>query len=108
LTIRTTYTPPSVVPPYVDDVGSNGLVRYKYREEDEEHSDNRALRHAMEMGLPLVYFVAIAAGIYLPIYAVYVEAEDRSRHEFAIAVDEYLHGLDLGSIDDFKLEYRHA
>nr|WP_276976752.1 hypothetical protein [Ferrimicrobium acidiphilum] len=45
-------------------------------------------------------------GIYLPIYPVYVEAEDRSRHEFAIAVDENLHGLDLGSIDDFRREYR--
>jgi len=106
LTIRTTYTSPSKVPPYVDDVGSDGLVRYKYRGEDERHSDNRALRYAMEMGLPLVYFVAIAAAIYLPIYPVYVEAEDRSRHEFAIAIDETLHGLDLGSIDDFQREYR--
>ncbi|WP_298212469.1 hypothetical protein [Ferrimicrobium sp.] len=34
LTIRTTYTPPSVVPPYVDDVGADGLVRYKYRGEE--------------------------------------------------------------------------
>jgi putative restriction endonuclease len=108
LTIRTTYTPPSAVPPYVDDVGSDGLVHYKYRGEDEGHSDNRALRYAMEMGLPLVYFVAIAAGIYLPIYPVYVEAEDRSRHEFAIAVDEHLHGLDLGSLDDFQREYRRG
>ena len=49
LTIRTTFTPPSAVPPYMDDVGSDGLVRYKYRGEDEGHSDNRALRHAMEM-----------------------------------------------------------
>ena len=106
LTIRTTFTPPSAVPPYMDDVGSDGLVRYKYRGEDEGHSDNRALRHAMEMGLPLAYFVGIASGIYLPIYPVYVEAEDRSRHEFAIAVDEHLHGLDLGSIDDFQREYR--
>jgi len=52
LTIRTTYTPPSVVPPYVDDVGSDGLVRYKYRGEDGGHSDNKALRHAMEKGCP--------------------------------------------------------
>ncbi|MHB1734327.1 MAG: hypothetical protein ACYCU8_12920 [Ferrimicrobium acidiphilum] len=40
-----------------------------------------------QRGLPLAYFVGIAHGIYLPIYPVYVEAEDRSRHEFAIAVD---------------------
>ncbi|WP_298339932.1 HNH endonuclease [Ferrimicrobium sp.] len=106
LTIRTTYTPPSAVPPYIDDVGSNGLVRYKYRGQDEGHSDNRALRHAMETGLPLAYFVGIAPGIYLPIYPVYVEAEDQSRHEFAIAVDQYLHGHDLDSIDTFQREYR--
>ncbi|WP_298345451.1 HNH endonuclease [Ferrimicrobium sp.] len=106
LTIRTTYTPPSMVPPYIDDVGSHGLVRYKYRGEDGQQSDNRALRHAMKMGLPLAYFVGIARSIYLPIYPVYVEAEDQSHHEFAIAVDQYLHGLDLDSIDIFQREYR--
>ncbi len=48
----------------------------------------------------------MARGAYLPIYPVYVGAEARSRHEFAIAVGEHLRGLDLGSIGDFQREYR--
>ncbi|WP_298212471.1 HNH endonuclease [Ferrimicrobium sp.] len=60
----------------------------------------------METELPLAYFVGIAPGMYLPVYPVYVEAEDQSRHEFAIAVDQYLHGIDLDSIDTFQREYR--
>ena len=44
LSIRTTFTPPNELPPYEDDLGEDGLVRYKYRGTDPNHSDNRALR----------------------------------------------------------------
>ena len=47
LTIRTTYTPPHLPPPYVDGPGDDGMVHYKYRGTDPYHSDNRALRCAM-------------------------------------------------------------
>src|SRR5947199_7130337 len=47
LSIRTTFTPPNEMPPYEDDLGADGLVRYKYRGTDPNHSDNRALREAM-------------------------------------------------------------
>jgi putative restriction endonuclease len=56
--------------------------------------------------IPISLLRGITRGIYLPNWTVYVEAEDRSRHEFAIAADEHLHGLDLGSIDDFQRAYR--
>ena len=34
LTIRTTYTPPNRLPPYFDDIGTERLIRYKYRGTD--------------------------------------------------------------------------
>ena len=63
LTIRTTYTAPDALPPYADDVGDDGLVRYKYRGLDPEHSDNRALREAMSGALPLAYFIGVDPGL---------------------------------------------
>lgn len=88
LSIRTTYTPPNELPPYEDDLGSDGLVRYKYRGTDPNHSDNRALREAMRQGSPLIYFVGIASGVYSAHYPVWIVAEDRARLEFTVAVDE--------------------
>lgn len=88
LSIRTTYTPPNELPPYADDLGDDGLVRYKYRGTDPNHSDNRALREAMRQGVPLIYFVGIASGIYSAHYPVWIVAEDREHLEFSVAVDE--------------------
>src|SRR3954468_24712455 len=88
LSIRTTYTPPSQPPPYEDDLGGDGLVRYKYRGEDPNHSDNRALREAMRTGAPLIYFVGISSGVYTAHYPVWIIAEDPARLEFTVAVDQ--------------------
>lgn len=87
LSIRTTYTPPNVVPPYADDLDESGLLRYKFRGDDPHHSDNRALRLAEESGTPLIYFAAVAKAVYQAIYPVWIEAEDRHRLDFLVAVD---------------------
>jgi putative restriction endonuclease len=88
LSIRTTYTAPSQVPPYEDDLGADGRVRYKYRGTDPNHSDNRALREALTEQVPLIYFVGIARGVYSAHYPVWIVGEDRARSEFTVAVDE--------------------
>ena len=88
LSIRTTYTRPDQLPPYEDDLGLDGYVRYKYRGADPNHSDNRALREALATGTPLIYFVGIASGVYSALYPVWIVGEDRSRLEFTVAVDE--------------------
>ena len=88
LSIRTTYTPPSELPPYADDLGADGLVRYKYRGNDPNHSDNRALREAMKRGVPLIYFVGIANGVYYARYPVWIRGEDQEHLEFTVALDE--------------------
>jgi putative restriction endonuclease len=88
LSIRTTYTPPDEPPPYEDDLGLDGYVRYKYRGTDPNHSDNRALREALARRTPLIYFVGIDKGAYSAHYPVWIVGEDRSRLEFTVAVDE--------------------
>jgi putative restriction endonuclease len=97
LSIRTTYTPPNEPPPYEDDLGDDGLVRYKYRGTDPNHADNRSLRTAMTQLTPLIYFVGIAKGVYSALYPVWIITEDRRRLEFTVAVDEAQRGL--GDVD---------
>jgi putative restriction endonuclease len=102
LSIRTTYTRPGELPPYEDDLGADGYIRYKYRGTDPNHSDNRALREAMSRRLPLIYFVGIASGVYYARYPVWIIAEDRGLLEFTVAVDEAqraMAGADLAWTD---------
>jgi putative restriction endonuclease len=104
LTIRTTYTPPNQPPPYADDV-EGGVVHYKYRGTDPNHSDNRALRQAMIHDLPLAYFVGVAKGVYVPRYPVWLVDENLTRHEFAVAVDEGQRHVDLSALPAPQREY---
>jgi len=99
LTIRTTFTPPDQPPPYEDDLGLEGMVRYKYRGTDPNQSDNRAMREAMRQNLPLAYFVGIAKGVYVAQYPVWIVGEDTLRHEFTVAVDEGQRYLNLALLD---------
>lgn len=88
LGFTTAFRPPGRERPYEDGIGPDGLLRYKYRGTDPEHPDNRALRRAMELGRPLVYFFGVAPGVYQPIFPVHLVAENREAHEFSVAVDE--------------------
>lgn len=87
LAIRTTFTPPSRVPPYNDAIGPDGLQRYKYRGTDPDHPENVALRRACEQRLPLIWFVGIAPAVYEPIYPVWVIGDDPTQLEFTLALD---------------------
>lgn len=99
LTVRTTYTAPDQPPPYIDNVGEDGLVRYKYRGTDPNHADNRALRQALTHGLPLAYFIGIDRGVYVARYPVWLRFEDMERHEFAMAIDEGQRFVDLANLN---------
>jgi putative restriction endonuclease len=105
LSIRTTYTPPDRQPPYADNLGPEGMVRYKYRGKDPQHSDNRALRQAMQTAAPLAYFIGIERGVYVPRYPVWVVEESSVDHEFTVAVDEAQRTIDLTHLAEAQREY---
>lgn len=105
LSIRTTYTPPSQPPPYADDLGHDGLVRYKWRGTDAHHSDNRAMRLAMLRNAPLIYFVGVDRGLYLARYPVWLVDEDPGRREFTVALDEGQRSLDVEMLTAPQREY---
>lgn len=84
LSIHTSWTSP------YGDVhdAAGGKIAYKYQGSDPTNRDNVGLRRAMELGRPLIYFVAVDPGVYEVIAPVYVVADDVSRLEFTLVADQ--------------------
>jgi putative restriction endonuclease len=76
--------------PYDDVETEDGLLRYAYRTGAADAGDNRKLRRAAELGLPLILLRGIAAGIFVPVFPVFVVADDPVGRYVEIAVDEAL------------------
>jgi hypothetical protein len=64
--------------PYADGDTDDGL-QYAYRSGDIDQADNRALREAHMLGVPLVYFVGTRPGWFEAIYRATCIATTRSR-----------------------------
>ena len=103
IAISTAYVPDGGKRPYEDDVGIDGLQRYKWRGTDPNHSDNRALRRALERNLPLLWLVGIG---YVPgstqqlfdaRFPVYLIGEEPDQHQFIVALEE---GQGVISLDE--------
>lgn len=87
LSIRTVYTPPNRGAPYEDRVGEDGLLRYKWRGENPDHLENRALRAAMQSQVPLIWFFGAGTAFYKPVFPVYLLSEEREMQQFIIDPD---------------------
>lgn len=77
--------------PYHDEI-RNHLLHYQYRGTDPFHRDNAGLRNAMNRQVPLIYFLGILPGKYLPVWPVYIIEENRETLSFVIATDMPLLG----------------
>ncbi|MGA8417972.1 MAG: HNH endonuclease [Candidatus Dormiibacterota bacterium] len=100
LSIRTRFTPPGQVPPYEDAEGPDGLLRYKYRGLDRNHPENVALREAYERRLPLVWFVGVAVGAYVPIYPIWIVGDEPAQLQFVVAFDVAQRLVTVGNLSD--------
>lgn len=60
---------------------------YRYRGTDPNHTDNVALRRAMELRRPVLYLIAVEQGMYEPIFPCYVVADSRSQLAFYLMAD---------------------
>ena len=56
--------------PYDDELGHDGLLRYRYRGTDPGHRDNIGLRQAMAHQSPLIYLHGVVPGKYMPVWPV--------------------------------------
>lgn len=87
LSIRTTYTAEGRDRPYEDVLGSDGLLRYKWRGDDPNHPENVALREARRQQAPLIWFFGVGPALYQPVYPVYLLGEEQNRQQFVVAHD---------------------
>src|SRR3954447_2945744 len=79
--------------PYDDVETEDGLLRYAYRAGDPNGGDNRKLRRAAELGVPLILLRGIAPGVFVPVFPVYVVGDNPTDRYVEIAVDESLRFL---------------
>lgn len=76
--------------PYEDAELDDSTFIYSYREGSTD-GDNRKLRTALELQLPLILLRWIKDGVYLPVAPVYVIHDDFERRRFVLALDERLY-----------------
>ena len=82
--------------PYDDEAVEEGFL-YAYRAGAIDQSDNRALRAAHALGVPLVYFVAAKPGWYEPLYPFYVSEDRPSQRRVLVSV-----GRRVGPMDELE------
>jgi len=87
LAIVTTYRAPGKVRPYDDDLGADGLHRYKWRGDDANHPENVGLRRAMELRLPVIWFTGVGGQPrrYQVTAPVYLIDEEEELKQFVLA-----------------------
>jgi len=91
--------------PYDDVETEDGLLRYAYRDGSPDSGDNRKLRRAGEAGLPLILLRGIEPGVFVPVFPVYVVADDPVGRYVEIAVDESLRYLAGRAATDGSRQY---
>jgi putative restriction endonuclease len=68
-------------------MGPDGFLRYQWRGTDPQHPDNRALRQAMQQGVPLIWFRGVAPATYHAVFPVWLVAEEPEWHQFVVSLD---------------------
>jgi putative restriction endonuclease len=91
LSIRTVWRPEGTERPYDDAIGGDGFIRYKWRGNDPDQADNRALRAAMFAGQPLIWFWGVGTGLYQAIFPIYLVDEEPNDQQFVVATDGLQH-----------------
>jgi putative restriction endonuclease len=101
--------------PYTDSFDDRtGTLLYSYRGTDPGHRDNVGVRRAMAESVPLVYFHAVRAGLYVAAYPTFVVKDDPGHLAFTLQVDDASVSLqpnveaDYLIVDDVRAEVRRA
>lgn len=80
--------------PYEDEETELGFL-YAYRAGDVDQPDNRALRAAHSLAVPITYFIATRPGWYRALYPVYVTHDDPAARRVLVSV-----GRLVGPVDE--------
>lgn len=91
--------------PYDDQMSPDGLMLYRYRGTNPEHSENAGLRKAMFQGTPLIYFHGVVPGKYMAVWPVFIVGDNRDALVFSVAVDDqaYIEAYARAESDGFSV-----
>jgi putative restriction endonuclease len=88
LSITTASIRRGVAPRYDDQIASeDGWFEYRYQGQDPGAADNLAVRRALDLGRPMLYFYGIGPGKYEAVFPVYVVGDEPDRLTFRVAAD---------------------
>jgi len=73
--------------PYDDEILADGFL-YAYRDGSVDQPDNRALRAAHDLRVPLVYFIGTRPGWYKPVFPCFVTGNDPARRMVTVTPGE--------------------
>ena len=90
LTIRTTFRLLPEERPYEDELGADNYLRYKRMRGNPDSRENAALRMAMTLGQPLIWFYGVGPAVFRALYPVWVVDEEPDREQFVVALSEDL------------------
>ena len=79
--------------PYDDEIVEDGFV-YAYRAGDVDQLDNRALRAAYELRVPIVYFIGTRPGWYKPVFPCYVRSDDPASRTVVVTPGTFVGPVD--------------
>jgi putative restriction endonuclease len=78
--------------PYEDEALDGSVFRYDYRAGSTD-GDNRKLRRAFELDLPIILLRKVGLKAFLPLFPVYVIADNFEERHFLLGLDESLRSL---------------
>jgi putative restriction endonuclease len=90
LTIRTTFRLRPEDRPYRDELGPDNYLRYKRMRCNPNSRENAALRMAMTLGKPLIWFYGVGPAVFHALYPVWIVDEERDLEQFVVALSEDL------------------
>jgi putative restriction endonuclease len=93
--------------PYSDRHVAGGLFHYSYRAGSDE-GDNRKLRRAFELELPIILLQRLEPGVFVTHAPVYVVDDLRDQREFLLALDESVRFLPKDLPADAPLSIRSS
>lgn len=98
----------SAAGPYDDAESEDGLFHYAYRAGDEWSGDNRKLRRAYELKVPILFFRKEKPKVYTPVVPAYVVDDRPDLRSFVIAFDESFTFIEnLAHMSDRERAYAH-
>lgn len=71
----------------------SGIIDYRYRGINPNHPDNAGLRELMKNNIPLIYFHNIGENKYVPMWPVYIVADNPQNLSFSVMADDIAYAL---------------